>query len=115
MVLDIDQFRPEKGGNPEKIRKEQPIVLNSVVDLDPFYFSGSGAAKISNKSWEISIKKTHQNYKKVIFKKTEGGGKMEDFYLPRLVLDDPTAKSFPKAVEEISRIWMRIKMTRKQC
>ena len=56
MVLDIDQFRPEKGGNPEKIRKEQPIVLNSVVDLDPFYFSGSGAAKISNKSWEIHKK-----------------------------------------------------------
>ena len=23
MVLDIDQFRPEKGGNPDKIRENQ--------------------------------------------------------------------------------------------
>lgn len=23
MVLDIDEFRPEKGGNPEKIRENQ--------------------------------------------------------------------------------------------
>ena len=40
MVLDIDQFRPEKGGNPEKIRENQKnrfcdvAAVDSIIDLD---------------------------------------------------------------------------------
>ena len=40
MVLDIDQFRPEKGGNPEKIRENQKnrfcdvASVDRIIDLD---------------------------------------------------------------------------------
>jgi seryl-tRNA synthetase len=40
MVLDIDQFRPEKGGNPDKIRENQKNrfcdvgAVDKVIELD---------------------------------------------------------------------------------
>ena len=40
MVLDIDEFRPEKGGNPEKIKENQKrrfcdeTMVDKVVELD---------------------------------------------------------------------------------
>ena len=34
MVLDIDQFRPEKGGNPDKIRENQRLRFSDVSMVD---------------------------------------------------------------------------------
>ena len=34
MVLDIDEFRPEKGGNPEKIRENQRKRFSDVTMVD---------------------------------------------------------------------------------
>ena len=34
MVLDIDQFRPEKGGNPDKIRENQKLRFSDVSMVD---------------------------------------------------------------------------------
>lgn len=34
MVLDIDEFRPEKGGNPEKIKENQKRRFNDVGMVD---------------------------------------------------------------------------------
>ena len=34
MVLDIDQFRPEKGGNPDKIRENQKLRYCDVTMVD---------------------------------------------------------------------------------
>ena len=34
MVLDIDQFRPEKGGNPDKIKENQKLRYCDVSMVD---------------------------------------------------------------------------------
>ena len=34
MVLDIDQFRPEKGGNPEKVKENQKLRFCNVEAVD---------------------------------------------------------------------------------
>ena len=34
MVLDIDQFRPEKGGNPEKVKENQRLRFCNVESVD---------------------------------------------------------------------------------
>ena len=47
MTLDIDQFRPEKGGNPEKVRQNQinrfakPEMVDQVVELDEKWRKGN--------------------------------------------------------------------------
>lgn len=34
MVLDIDELRPEKGGNPDKVRENQRLRFNDVTMVD---------------------------------------------------------------------------------
>ena len=49
MTLDIDLFRPEKGGDPEKIRKNQerrfadPAMVDKVVKSDEEWRKGRKA------------------------------------------------------------------------
>ncbi len=46
MTLDIDQFRPEKGGNPDKVRENQkrrfndPTMVDKVVKSDEEWRKG---------------------------------------------------------------------------
>ena len=47
MVLDIDQFRPEKGGDPEKVRENQRLrfgdvgMVDKIVESDEKWRKGS--------------------------------------------------------------------------
>ena len=51
MVLDIDQFRPEKGGNPDKIRENQRLrfsdvsMVDKIVQADENWRKGSSLEK----------------------------------------------------------------------
>lgn len=46
MTLDIDAFRPEKGGDPEKVRENQkrrfadPAMVDKVVESDELWRKG---------------------------------------------------------------------------
>ena len=52
MVLDIDQFRPEKGGNPDKIRENQRkrfsdvSMVDKIVQADENWRKGSSKKKV---------------------------------------------------------------------
>ena len=47
MTLDIDAFRPEKGGNPDKVRENQkrrfadPALVDKVVSSDEAWRQGN--------------------------------------------------------------------------
>jgi seryl-tRNA synthetase len=47
MVLDIDEFRPEKGGNPEKVRENQRkrfgdvSMVDKIIESDEKWRKGS--------------------------------------------------------------------------
>ena len=53
MTLDIDLFRPEKGGDPDKIRKNQerrfadPAMVDKVVKSDEEWRKGKNVAKVT--------------------------------------------------------------------
>ena len=65
MTLDIDLFRPEKGGDPDKIRKNQerrfadPTMVDKVVKCDEEWWKARHMAdnwnKMKNKAVEKNI------------------------------------------------------------
>ena len=62
MVLDIDQFRPEKGGNPDKIRENQRKRFSDVSMVDKIVQADENWRKgISlEKSFTVSLLKQFQ-------------------------------------------------------
>jgi len=70
MVLDIDQFRPEKGGNPEKIRENQKNrycdvgAVDKVIDLDNQWRAARHAADNWNKLKNMASKAIGEKMKK---------------------------------------------------
>ena len=53
MTLDIDLFRPEKGGDPDKIRRNQerrfadPAMVDKVVKSDEEWRKGKNVTKVT--------------------------------------------------------------------
>jgi len=70
MVLDIDQFRPEKGGNPDKIRENQKNrycdvgAVDKVIDLDNQWRAARHAADNWNKLKNMASKAIGEKMKK---------------------------------------------------
>jgi len=70
MVLDIDQFRPEKGGNPDKIRENQKnrfcdvAAVDKVIDLDNQWRAARHAADNWNKLKNMVSKAIGEKMKK---------------------------------------------------
>ena len=64
MTLDIDSFRPEKGGNPDKVRENQkrrfadPALVDKVVNSDEAWRQGESIcqARVQQASQSKSMK-----------------------------------------------------------
>jgi seryl-tRNA synthetase len=68
MVLDIDEFRPEKGGNPEKIRENQRKRFSDVTMVDKIVESDEKWRKGQLLKMMQSTHVTYANYIHVWFK-----------------------------------------------